>query len=767
MPPAQTKGLISSPVQSSMEHANYVQCDRSLPCSNCISRGTTDVCQYESETTILKRHSQSGETAAPTSSEGDSPADINRRQVVEDIARLETDSAAQQLSALGYTKSNGMNTLGFVEKIQSHGRDGRMQVENIVEARNGLREKYKNLIRQLPSRSYIDQLIDTYFREINWHYCSLDRHAFDQHLHGWVNLSFSVLNKGPQELPANLRFFPALLFQMLALALQFHNPGQDSSLDCLKYVKEMTLDDLASDYSESGADILKLLGKRDLTLVTVQAGFLRTSFLKNSGNIPESWHSLSATIRDAQEISLHKSSTFGSSHHSPEKALEELWHIEDRRRMWMILSTWDPHMAIVLGRPTTIDCRDQLIALPVDVPPGIDRRTSGPIARSNDDAPTPLTMMLVTAKGISLLKDILALETEGPCPRDYAKVEKLHAEVLNTLGALPAYFRSENPDTSFDSRPDCYWLPESRPMLDTSLAFGIMSLHRPYVFTIAKSRMEALKAGLSILRAQRRFFQHLQAKHYKMFNLVLSTFDAIVLVAAIYIMCPQDNPELLSDSLQHFEWAMERFETMSERNQMAKAALGVLQAIHVRLMKVLGRRGTKRRQSPQNSLSPIPSSQHRTASTTSNYQSGSVPSRGSSVSGTSTAFSSTTLNHTPLPSHNEYHNIQPDLGAVQPSLSGIPDQVSTYQTVGEAWPPNYQNPLVPGYDGNGWDLGNMAPLQPLHDLLFNDLVGMSDASAPTVAANASTFYDAGVPWKFEGGFETDSFWNFMNQYHNP
>jgi hypothetical protein len=68
---------------------------------------------------------------------------------------------------------------------------------------------------------------------------------------------------------------------------------------------------------------------------------------------------------------------------------------------------------------------------------------------------------------------------------------------------------------------------------------------------------------------------------------------------------------------------------------------------------------------------------------------------------------------------------------------------------------------------NTFDFSGIAPLQPMHDLLFNDLVGVSDdpGQQPTVAANAQTFYEQGAPWQFEGEFRDDSFWNFMNQYN--
>jgi hypothetical protein len=226
---------------------------------------------------------------------------------------------------------------------------------------SGLQSKYKNLIRQLPSKVYIEKLIVTYFHEYNYQYYPLDEGIFRDQLKSWNNLSFSTLNRGPLELPADLQFFPALLFQMMALALQFQPLEYDPSLDSLKYAAAMSFDDLAGDYSESGTQILGLLGKRNTTLVTVQAGFLRTAYLKNCGLVPESWHTLSQTIRDAQEIGLHKDVSpyrERKKEERPEDVLENLWLDQLRRRMWVILALWDIHMGIVLGRPTTVDCRD-------------------------------------------------------------------------------------------------------------------------------------------------------------------------------------------------------------------------------------------------------------------------------------------------------------------------------------------------------------------------------------------------------------------------
>lgn len=101
-------------------------------------------------------------------------------------------------------------------------------------------------------------------------YYALDPDVFRAQLADWNNLSFSVLSSaGPQGLPPDLRVFPALLFQVLAMALLVLTDEPHEFYDHLKYAGNMTFEDLSSDYSDSGVGTLTLLGKRQITLTAV------------------------------------------------------------------------------------------------------------------------------------------------------------------------------------------------------------------------------------------------------------------------------------------------------------------------------------------------------------------------------------------------------------------------------------------------------------------------------------------------------------------
>ena len=213
-----------------------------------------------------------------------------------------------------------------------------------------------------------------------------------------------------------------------------------------------------------------------------------------------------------------------------EAALANQWEIQRRRRIWMVLVGWDTHMAAVLGRPTNVDA--ELAAdptLPVDaVMPlfpsatggGHDYRTTTPVVprSETEDPPTFLTKQLWIHRLMAPLREVLALEKYGPCPRDsFARVDALHQRMVEVEAAIPAWFRAANPDTTYDHLPEMYWLPYVRPQLPQLAAFNFMALHRPYVYTRRKSRTEALRACLGMLKAQRHHFSTLRPHQYKMF----------------------------------------------------------------------------------------------------------------------------------------------------------------------------------------------------------------------------------------------------------
>lgn len=164
----------------------------------------------------------------------------------------------------------------------------------------------------------------------------------------------------PIQLSTELRYFPALLFQVIALSLQFLPPDWDV-LSGLSH--ELST---SRTYSDLGDRLLYLLGRPGLNITAIQADFLRSSWLKNCGRAVEAWHTIGYAIRYvlcsfyekslskigtylslllsrlAQELGLHKQKEiYQSSKSDVEETLNLFWYEQNKKRLWINLFLWD------------------------------------------------------------------------------------------------------------------------------------------------------------------------------------------------------------------------------------------------------------------------------------------------------------------------------------------------------------------------------------------------------------------------------------------
>ncbi|KAI1193931.1 hypothetical protein F5X97DRAFT_312390 [Nemania serpens] len=748
-------------------HRRKQKCDRKLPCTNCQSRSKESSCRYETGTPILRADRKAAPLSSSGSSNHDRPSEPPENK---------TATAAD----FGYSASAGSSsTLGILRKIENAAGaplDG-LPSEIPSEESYDMRERYKSLIRQLPARTYVEKLIDLYFHDVNWQYFGIDEPLVRGLINKWYSQPFNVLSgSGPLALDPMLRALPALLFQMIACALLYLPQESEKIFECLKYTSNMTFDDLAVEYSEAGMAILTLLGKRQMSIITVLAGWCRASLLKFSGMVTEAWHQVGTSIRDAQGIGLHRDQVDPqpTADESGEEVMEKMWRAQHQRIVWLILMSWDLHTGAVLGRPTSIDHRLIVRGFPIDaiIPKTPNRIPLVP--RTSDDPPTPLTRTIWTWETLKILRDIQDLEKEGPFPKDFSRVDKIHAEILDVKSRTPPTFRSENPDTRFDQLPECWWLPYARAQFPQLHAFNILALHRPYVFTRSASRNEALYASLEMLESQRQQFAVLNPAQHRTYSLFFGTFDAVVMVASIYILFPKEHPELLDEAQRHFQWAVDRFMKMAERNHLARSALGVLKAIWIRFKKAVG-------QTCSCNGGPL-SAETEAAS---RWLSSQSEARASSAS------SHPTINDTPMtsvpPSSTQPTELSTPLGSggTGPSPTNVASDNEALIT------PEWSLPT-------DFDFSSIMPMYPMGDIAYNDLTGVLGASSmggpgssatlpmatgwiaaevspETQQAAAAAVGVPGIqamggvsqeqfPWQFGGEFGTDTIWNVLNQF---
>lgn len=182
-------------------------------------------------------------------------------------------------------------------------------------------------------------------------------------------------------------------------------------------------------------------------------------------------------------------------------------------------------------------------------------------------------------------------------------------------------------------------------------------------------------------------------------------------MASIYILFPKEHPGLVANALQHFHWAVERFEAMAARNSLAKAALGVLHAIDLRLKRSLGLSG----QAAQRLLAAG-------SSLTS-------PAGGSSSSGTTvpSLWDSPTTTST-LPHHPQTQENSSIAPTSTFSNNPTPPEFD-FSLDPQLFPAGDDHNTTPGggaFDWNppsGFDWSSLQPIHATCDLVYHDLVG--------------------------------------------
>lgn len=438
---------------------------------------------------------------------------------------------------------------------------------------NEAASEYLSLIREIPPREHVDILVRSFFTNVSWQYDIIDEAMFREELLNWRHVSYAMLKGGPDSLPVNTRYFPALLFQILALSLLFQPFQYDSALDSLKYVPDMDFADLAADYSIAGHRMMTMLGRRDVSLIKVQAGLMKACFEKSIGSVIESWHTLGSAIRDAQELGLHRPGSW-EARPSVEEATQQR-EADLGRRLWLVLHLWDAHMAVVLGRPMATRLDPSLVS---STAPSRASPTWGP----HDVTLAPFDFILCGYHAAyKYLQDIYNLEA-GPS-NAAETVREIHNAIVRNISQLPAWATSQDP------RLDCQypWLPAARETLITEIYFVLLALHRPLMFSAPTSRAEALKAALQMLESQNRLFKQAGPNMHMTFTLVFSTFDAMVLVAGTYIRFPDDNLNLLPQSVKCMEWGLARLDAMRSRNAMAGFAHDIVGVLHRKVLRCI------------------------------------------------------------------------------------------------------------------------------------------------------------------------------------
>lgn len=239
-------------------------------------------------------------------------------------------------------------------------------------------------------------------------------------------------------------------------------------------------------------------------------------------------------------------------------------------------------MAMVLGRPTMINDRHCNATPPIDCQIPQDLTKSPPIPRGPLDPPNPFTERLLDYQLANIVNEIDDMEIKvdklKPLPLDFSSVDLMHSKILSFTEFFPPALAIHSRDTSYDQQYP--FLPAQCELLKASAFCLIVGLHRPFVFTRDRSRMELVKASLVILDSQTRVFQMTKEHHHTIYTLCFFTFDPAVLIAAVIITAPASlDLEMINACIEALREGHRRLEILGHRIKLAEKGAAVLKVL--------------------------------------------------------------------------------------------------------------------------------------------------------------------------------------------
>jgi hypothetical protein len=558
------------------------KCDRKIPCSVCISRKVANKCTYGCHEQRAKNDEI--RTLLPH------PETFTTRTVIDEEAESSQNVHEPSLTGqVGYSQHQGDHAFKSLQK-SFRIPDELIKLHDPVErdAANASKDpsftsRYRNLVALLPAMNIARGLSNIYFAEVSWYSSTIDRYYFEEDYVAWLQ---SFDGACIQELSRNLQFFPALLFQVLAVALQFLPTGTLTG-KLLQVEESAARERLSHRYSTAGVEIMSLMKRHNPALNSIQADQIRALWLKCCSRGTESWYSITDGIRQAQDIGLHIQSEVPQGQDVGE-TLSRLWFDEHKRRIWTALFIGDSHMSIILGRPRAINTSDCTVRTPFDTDLPSEPSKTIPGTANPAGPPSHFSLSLFNYALGHLFHEMLSLGLGKKHTKNYDKVDVLHRRVLTLLSDLPPAVRPSHPDTSWDLRdPD---IARQRWQITTVANSFLISLHREHVQVHTESRNAALNAALDLLSAQESMFKLIQPHHYRMYGLSCHSIDACMFLTATILDVETIaglDPAYLLLAENALRKAIARLHKMAPMSPMAKSGADLLDSCFEKVGEVI------------------------------------------------------------------------------------------------------------------------------------------------------------------------------------
>ena len=185
----------------------------------------------------------------------------------------------------------------------------------------------KALLKKVPDRVVTDILIQHFLSEANWIYEMVYAATFLER----YNLWWSQPCQSVDDLE-----FAVLLLRLCSYSAQFL-PSQSYTADTILGKSLYTIREQC-DASAIALSQLPILKKAPPSITRIHQLFFRACYLKNEGEMKDSWDVLSEAIREAHEMGLHLDLSISSGRTTSE------YELEMSRRTYWNLWLWDKYV---------------------------------------------------------------------------------------------------------------------------------------------------------------------------------------------------------------------------------------------------------------------------------------------------------------------------------------------------------------------------------------------------------------------------------------
>ncbi|KAF2690949.1 hypothetical protein K458DRAFT_412264 [Lentithecium fluviatile CBS 122367] len=477
------------------------KCSREWPCNHCQARKVPHLCQFGQKK--IQQASPSENCRERQSESRGQKRSLPESTEVSSVSQDGQDEPEDGLKMWGYMPGHVHYNLS-----RTNGNDSK-QKESSCESDKA--DEVEKVVHAIPPRSITDAFINHFLTVVNYRYSAIYAPTFtDNYVQWWTDRANSK-RLSPE--------FTCLLLRVLSYSVQYLTPSLRKMIEFELACSSQALTDR---FSAAAEELSKSFSASNTCLERVQEQFLKGAWLKSESRIVESWHALSSTIREAQELGIDKDTNA--------EGLTE-FDIEIRRRLWALLFIWDWQMSAWLGRPHLIDQKDLSFIFPNL---RLDQSTSEPNLLS------PFAHMALQAQ---LARRIATHLGNVKATRDLSadQVSAVLVEIEKFIDELPPVFKIERPDESLDKQHPYYVF--QRYQLHVVIYVTMLDFLKPYLAgdprqpknsNDADFRKTGIELGLKLLAVARRLFDHEFPINAKFHMVVFCIFDtATILCSAI------------------------------------------------------------------------------------------------------------------------------------------------------------------------------------------------------------------------------------------